>query len=72
MKKLMLLALAAMLSTATVTQSFAQDKVKKECTCKKCSDKCKEECKDECKNGKCTHEECKQKCDDGKGCKKQA
>jgi hypothetical protein len=70
MKKLMLLAMAAMLTTATVTPSFAQEKEKcnKEC-CKKCTDKCKEECK----SGKCTHEECQKKCEEKKSCcKKQA
>lgn len=56
MKKLMLLAMAAMLATANVTPSFAQDKPKcnKEC-CKKCPGKCKEECK---------------KCEDRKNCSK--
>lgn len=69
MKKFMLLALAAMLTTATVTTSYAQDKEKcnKEC-CKKCSSTCKEECKP----GKCTHEECAKKCDAKKAAKKQA
>lgn len=69
MKKLMFLALAAMLTTATVSTSFAQDKEKatKEC-CKKAGEKCKE-----CKSGKCTHDECKQKCEEKKSCcKKQA
>jgi uncharacterized membrane protein len=70
MKKLMQLALVAMLTTASVSPSFAQDKEKcnKEC-CHKCSDKCKEECK----SGKCTHSECQKKCDEKKaGVKKQA
>lgn len=66
MKKLMFLALAAMLTTATITPSFAQDqpKCKKEC-CKKCTDKCKGE--------KCDHEQTAKKSDDKKSCcKKQA
>lgn len=67
MKKLMLLAMVAMLAVAPSTQSFAQDKAKenKEC-CKKCTDKCKEACK----QGKCSQEDCK-KCEENKGtCKK--
>lgn len=56
MKKLMLLAMVAMLSTATVTPSFAQDK-----------EKCKKEC---CK--KCTDKECKKCEEKKSCCKKQA
>jgi hypothetical protein len=70
MKKFMLLALAAMLTTASLTPSFAQDKHKcqTEC-CKKCTHKCKEECK----SGKCTQEECQKKCEEKKSSiKKQA
>jgi hypothetical protein len=67
MKKLVLLAMAAMLTTAAVSTTFAQEKEKcnKEC-CKKCPDKCKEACK----NGKCTKEECG-KCEEKKSCCKE-
>jgi hypothetical protein len=70
MKKLVFLALAAMLTTASVSPAFAHDKEKcnKEC-CKKGGEKCKEECK----SGKCTHEECKKNCEEKKSCcKKQS
>jgi hypothetical protein len=45
MKKIMLLTLAAMLTTVSVSTSFAQDK-----------EKCKKECTKKCKDGKCDHE----------------
>lgn len=65
MKKFMILALAALLATTTVSASYTQNdpKCNKEC-CKDCSDKCKEACK----SGKCSKEECCKKCDDKKGC----
>ena len=70
MKKIMLLAFAAMLATASVTPSYAQEKEK--CT-KECCKKCDQKCKEECKAGKCTHEECAKKCEEKKGCcKKQS
>ena len=64
MKKIMSLALVAMLAVAPVTASLAQDKSKcnKEC-CHKC-------CPEKCKGGKCTKEECK-KCEKKGGCSKQ-
>ena len=59
MKKIMSLALVAMLMLAPATASIAQDK-----------SKCKKECCEKCKNGKCSKEECK-KCEKKGGCSKQ-
>ena len=70
MKKLMLLAMAIMLSVASVNAAPYQDakKCDKEC-CKKCDDKCKKECKDQCKDGKCTaHADCSKKTESNKDC----
>jgi hypothetical protein len=67
MKKIILLAMAAMLAMAPASSLMAQDKEK--CTtecCKKCPDKCKEKCKD----GKCK-DECCSKSSDKKGCNKE-
>ncbi len=54
MKKIIFLALAAMLTTASVQASSNQDdkKCKSEC-CKKCDHKCKPECKEKCKPENC-------------------
>jgi len=66
MKKLLSLALVAMMATASVTAAPPQhDKCNKEC-CKKCDDKCKEACKGQ----KCTKEESAKKCET-KSCDKQ-
>ena len=69
MKKLMSLALVAMLAIAPLSATFAQDKPKdkQEC-CSKCPGT--GNCKDQCKGGKCTKEECAKKCPDGKTCSK--
>ena len=59
MKKLLSLALVAMMATASVNAAMPQhDKCTKEC-CKKCDDKCKEACKAQ----KCTKEESAKKCE---------
>jgi hypothetical protein len=64
MKKLLSLAIVAMLATATVTASPVHDKnCKKEC-CKKNEAKCKEACKKE----NCTKEECAKACEPKKEC----
>ena len=68
MKKLLSLALVAMMATASVSASTLQhDKnCNKEC-CKKCDYKCKEACKGE----KCAKEECAKKCEKS-ACSKKA
>lgn len=60
MKKILSLALVAMMAAASVNASTLQhDKnCNKEC-CKKCDDKCKEACKGE----KCAKEESAKKCE---------
>jgi hypothetical protein len=70
MKKVLLLAIIAVLAAAPASSLKAQDKEKctKEC-CKKCSDKCKEQCK----NGKCAKaENCGQSTDKKSCCKDQS
>ncbi|MGB8192807.1 MAG: hypothetical protein WCF67_12845 [Chitinophagaceae bacterium] len=65
MKKLLSLALIAMMATASVNAAtFQHDKdCNKEC-CKKCDDKSKEACKGQ----KCAKEESAKKCDPKKEC----
>ena len=69
MKKIMLLVLAAMLTTAVVKANTYQDgkKCPKEC-CTKCDDKCKKECADKCKDGKCSKADCAKSGDAKKDC----
>lgn len=70
----MLLAMAVMLSVASINAAPQQDakQCNKEC-CKKCDDKCKKECKDQCKDEKCTsHADCKKAEGNKDCCKKKA
>ena len=69
MKKLMILAFAAMLSTGAVYANSFQDgkKEQKEC-CTKCDDKCKKDCGDKCKDGKCVKDSCAKHADAKKDC----
>ncbi len=69
MKKLMILAMAAMLTTGAAHATAFQDgkKEQKEC-CAKCDDKCKKECGDKCKDGKCVKENCAKHADAKKDC----
>ena len=59
----MSLALAAVLTLATITTTYAQEKptCKKEC-CKKCDSSCKE---------KCSKDDCGKKCEEKKSCNKE-
>ena len=51
MKKILSLALFALLSTAVIHAQNAKPQAKKECN--KCDDKCKKECAEKGKEGKC-------------------
>jgi hypothetical protein len=70
MKKIVILAVAAMLSMTAVQAGTFQDgkKANKECCCPKCDDKCKKECGDKCKDGKCSKADCAKPGDAKKDC----